>query len=345
MLRKTLATMPTSLYDMYSQALAEVPGEHAELVSKTLQWLAYSTRPLYIEEIAEIATVNMSSRKSFDPDNRLLDPQDIISICPGMFITTTAGSDLGSPDVSEQLRLAHFSVKEYLLSAELRTSSVGKFAMTESKAHATIANDCMAYISQFDRPFYEIPETVRSSPLLRYATNYWVEHLKRSGQEAHETSQSTALQIFRSETIYANWIAFLEGYTPNSSDEDGVNALPDPLYYAASYGLRDICRTLISAGSLVNSRGPAGTALAAACLSGELGTVRNLVESGADVNAEGPIGSPLLLAASKGYLEVVQYLLQKGADAGYRSETGETPLREAQKQNYPDIVRLIHSAL
>jgi hypothetical protein len=344
MLRTTLASLPNSLDDMYAEALKLVPNEHTQLVSKLLQWLAFSTRPLYIEEIAEIATVDIASSPKFDPDRRLFDPRDIINLCPSIFVAVANSSDGDSADPpAQQLCLAHFSVKEYLLSDQIRTSDVCQFAMTEQTAHATIAADCLAYLLQFDRPYIEVPEVARSSTLLRYATNYWAEHVKRSGEEGYNKLEPHVLELLQSGTVYANWTAFLEGYTPFSSDEEGPNSPPDPLYYAASYGLSRVCETLIRNGSPVDSPGQAGTALAAACLSGSTDAVRVLVDNGADVNASGPLGPPLLLAAGKGAVGIVECLLQTGADVRYGSETGETALVEALRYGHKDVARLLQS--
>src|ERR1700722_15209906 len=74
MLRKALASLPKTLDETYARILCSIDEEHKENALKILQWLCYSARPLHIEEIAEVITVNIEDSPRFDPDRRLLEP-------------------------------------------------------------------------------------------------------------------------------------------------------------------------------------------------------------------------------------------------------------------------------
>lgn len=76
---------------------------------------------MYVEELAEVVAIDAKSAKRFDPDRRFPKPQDIISLCPSLLVATVE-SDPDSDDQvarQQQIRLAHFSVKEYLLSQHM----------------------------------------------------------------------------------------------------------------------------------------------------------------------------------------------------------------------------------
>ncbi|KAJ9245959.1 hypothetical protein DTO027B5_7240 [Paecilomyces variotii] len=350
LLRQALCCLPRSLDAMYTEALCRINKDYSGLVSMALQWLTYSTRPLSIEELAEIATVDLASTTRFDPDRRFLDPRDILGLCPSIFVTTTPGNPglETLEDVKhQQIRLSHFSVKQYLTSSQIQSGPASQYAITESKAHACIAKVCLAYLLQFDRPYTTMQDVVQSSFLLRYATNYWPLHAKLAGLDA-DTLCPMIMELFRLEPAYLSWTAFLDGYTPFNRDcfsednDDGLNHPPHPLYYASSFGLGDIARQLINTNAPIDSKGPAGTALAAACLSGHLETVRLLLDNSADIDAQGALGSPILLAAGRGHMEVVKLLLERGADVTRQSE-GQTALEEARKYGHEDVARLLSS--
>ena len=76
-------------------------------VRKVLQWLCFSRRSLTLDEIADALAVTFVDGAKFDPDERYPDPRDILSRCSSLVSLTVTRE-------GEVLRLAHFSVKEYL---------------------------------------------------------------------------------------------------------------------------------------------------------------------------------------------------------------------------------------
>ncbi|PLB45228.1 hypothetical protein P170DRAFT_479747 [Aspergillus steynii IBT 23096] len=305
---------------MYSQVLDQIDDDHAYLGFKALQWLAFSTRPLYIEELSELSVITEEHARSIHPDQRFSDPRHILELLPSSLVTTTdaAGGEIDSIDFTEQRQQVHLAgpVKEYLLSEQIRAESAKRYSISETKTHASIAADCLAYLLHFNQPYTMIKEVVRSSALLRYATNYWASHARLAGADISEILPLIK-EFFTSKTAYTNWTAFLDGFRPFDDPEhtegDPLTQSPDPLYYAASFGLLAVARDLLRDGAPVDSEGPAGTALAAASLAGDIDMVRLLIDQGANVRSEGPLGQPIRLAAQNGHLQVVEYLSMRGA--------------------------------
>ncbi|KAE8330401.1 ankyrin repeat-containing domain protein [Aspergillus sergii] len=321
------------------------PTENIQLISKIVQWLAYSTRTLYIEELAELVTI---SETGIDVNKRLPDPRSILTICPDTLITTTPPIPNNPTSETEfkpnqhQIHFTNPAIKQYLQSPEIQTSTEKHLAIAETTSHTTIAKDNLTYLLQFTEPYTTTPSKIKSSYLLSYATNYWAVHARLAHPETNPELTALILRFLGSGTAYLNWAAFLDGYTPFSgTDGSSLIRHPHQIYYAASFGLTNIVRALLDTGAPVDSRGPSGSALAAAALAGHLDTVKVLVNSGADVNLAGPFGTPLVLAAGRGFVDIVRFLMERGADIEKRGEWSETALVEARKNGFEDVVGVL----
>jgi hypothetical protein len=92
---------------------------------RILQWLAFSLRPLSVEELAEVVAINVERETAFDRDEVLEDPMEVVDICMSLVsVVMTEGSSLSEPNchlstISRIVTLAHYSVQEYLVSARI----------------------------------------------------------------------------------------------------------------------------------------------------------------------------------------------------------------------------------
>jgi hypothetical protein len=104
----------------YDRILRAIDEEYSQDAFKILQWLAYSARPLRVEELVEVIAVDIEDNPRFDPGKRLPDPLDILTIC---FSLITTANEVEEDDhgkaIGMEIRLAHFSVKEYLVSKRI----------------------------------------------------------------------------------------------------------------------------------------------------------------------------------------------------------------------------------
>src|SRR6267378_3088682 len=76
------------------------------------------------------------------------------------------------------LRLAHFTVKEYLISDRARRSAAAQYSFDHKLANTFIARTCVAYLLQFDKPGFVVETTIRDFPLARYASEFWTLHAR-----------------------------------------------------------------------------------------------------------------------------------------------------------------------
>ena len=91
MLRAALASLPPTLDEIFARILCDIRDEYRFYALKILQWLIYSTRPLRIEEIIEVLTVETDTEPRFHPESRFPEPRDVLSICSSLTTTNVAG--------------------------------------------------------------------------------------------------------------------------------------------------------------------------------------------------------------------------------------------------------------
>ncbi|KAJ6570993.1 ankyrin repeat-containing domain protein [Mycena vulgaris] len=124
----------------------------------------------------------------------------------------------------------------------------------------------------------------------------------------------------------------------------GDNPHGSPLHVAARYGRTDIVRLLLKNGADVNASGALGSALQAASTTPGDYTdlVQLLLDSGADANARGEwYGSALHAACSSGNIGVVQLLLEHGANVNAAGGRNGTALQAASRSGHTALVELL----
>jgi hypothetical protein len=83
-LRGALRALPKSLDETYDRILSSIDEQHSSDVHKVLQWLAFSAEPMTLEEVADGLSANLDHGCLLEPDKRLRDPEDILTICSSL---------------------------------------------------------------------------------------------------------------------------------------------------------------------------------------------------------------------------------------------------------------------
>ena len=296
-----------------------------------------------IYELAEVVAVNVQGDPWVDPEARYVEPMEMISVFSGL-ITTYGYLYRGRIPAVPMVRLAHYSVQEYLLSDRIPYQEGRQFAIQELPAQRLIASHCIACLLQVveldwtgsDRYNCQMHEDeVRESfPLFRYAKNYWYEHARYADKEDEISSLilKLVLEPCKSYPILGH------GMTSRS-----------PLIFMAAFTLVGMVELLLSRGANVNDWDPYyGTALHATL--GESfeneATVQLLLASGADVLAPGGDkihrGS-VLHAAISGRADdsIIWALLEHGADINQKDSHGWPPLHSALIWQRHSLVELL----
>ena len=322
-LTTALCSLPRDLNETYSRILTNIPEERRDKAIRILQFLAYSVRPLTVQEAVDAIATPLDAHRQFDPKYRLLYPNEIARFCSGLVSLVTRRSDEGT--VTE-LELAHFSVKEYLTSES--PPEPFRCRLSERDARSCMTRCCLAYLSCLETE--EPIDKVRAQfPLAQYSAQYWMDHAKPA--EIVDGVVVTIMNFFENRAAYTIWGRLFNPDRP-WDEFPGPNAAP-PLYFTSFKGLNVTARMLLEKGADVNAQGGRyGNALQAASSEGHKEVVQMLLEKGADVNARGGYyGNALQAASSEGHIEVAQMLVENGAETGQgmrRSGRGRTDGRK-----------------
>jgi hypothetical protein len=157
-----IRTLPVDLFETYDRALNRIPEQDHDHVICIFKWLVGSQRPLNLQELAEAIAID-PCKLQLDPADRFMDPEEILELC-GSLITV-------QPDGI--IALAHFSVREYLLSDRLAkdTSGLVKFALKEISARQYVSQCLLTYNFAIGTHIQELNDNILDEtrfPLLQY---------------------------------------------------------------------------------------------------------------------------------------------------------------------------------
>jgi ankyrin repeat protein len=339
---------------MYARMLSRISEDNLEHAIKILKFLAHSVRPLRIEEVAEALIVDTDGETVVDLERRFLEPCDILGICSSLAISTQTGTqDIETAEQHDQMQLAHFSVKEFLVS-DRAEALVPQFRIRELDAHVSIAEDCLGYLLSFDQPNFLDAKDFGLFHMADYAARHWLDHA-RKGNNAGKIVELTMKLFDEENPAYLNflelfnpdrpWLAraklpSTEGYYHNSSPQ------PSPLYMASRCGLIEVVSNLLEGGARVETiGGDCGTALTAACRGGHYEVAQKLLEKGADANKlAGLYGTALQAASFWGHDKIVKLLISAGVDVNQAGGKYANPLQAAAREGHVQTVRTLLEA-
>ena len=290
--RQLVNELPDTLDETYERVLKEIPKTNRGHVRRLLQCLAVAMRPLRVQELAQVLTLGFHAIQGefsmVDADSRPEDQeQEILSACPSLI--TIVGNNR-----SRVVQFSHFSVKEFLMSGRLSTSTedISHYHIPFDAAHTTIAQASLGVLLRLDDRFHRQPWNI---PLAEYAAEHWVSHV----QVARASSRIMRMM----ETLFdldkphfAAWVRIYDmderSWNPNANPAK-------PLYYASFGGLYDLVEHLLKKyPEHVNALG-------------------------------GQHDYPLVAALHKGHTQVADLLLQHGANVEGRGTNGRTPLHQS----------------
>jgi hypothetical protein len=341
-LRRTLAELPESLDETYERIVKDIKKGNRADAYRILQCLTVAIRPLSVAELAELLAFDFdaSAVKGGIPQlksNWRWDDheQAVLSTCSSLITII--------PDRRSQIvQFSHFSVKEFLHSDRLASSTKGisQYHILLEDANTLIAKACLGILLRDPDE-----SDAGTSPLALYAAEHWVAHAKV--QNVASRVRNAIESLFDPDRPYFSaWVKLHNAdYRKwGSSLESNIQPEAAPLYHAASYGFQEIVERLaLKRPQYINAiSGYAGTALHAASAAGHVEVVRSLLKYGVVVDALGVLNtSPLQLASFKGHLSVVECLLDHGADVNFQDDYRRMPLSLAEGGGYVEIVRVL----
>lgn len=338
---------------MYERELMK--ASNRDDLKRFLMWIAFAIRPLELEELADVVTIKFSSlgAPSYDSYLRYFSPSGLLVTCSS-FVTEFKGmkhsfyENMCVEFYIGCVKLAHMSVKDYLVSDRLKNGLASYFSINAVLAHSQITRTCLAYLQHIGKCPINYGSLLKSYPLGLYAAQHWINHMRCSGGEDDHILQMMDCLFSSEGNAFAHWARLHDpdehGYIstvrkpPNSSAR-----IAAPLYYASIHGLHTVVARLLINGADVHALcGKYGNALQAASAMGHHLTVGLLIDHGANVNARGYfLGNALQAASRRGHTATVQLLLDKGADPNVPVVVYGNALHAAAQKGRHSIVALL----
>ena len=304
----TLDELPETLDETYERILQGIPKKMRNDAHHIFQWIMVSSRPLRVEEVAEVFAINfdeeMSGIPKFEPSWRDPNPETaVLSACSTLVAIIDNRSD------GKVVQFSHFSVKEYLTSDRITNAEhISDFHIHPKPAHILLAKACLSVLSQLD---YSMDQAeIQTFRMAEYAARHWAEHARFEDVSSY-IGDGVDLLFDKDKPHFAIWVWVydMDGYysyrpTTHPKEPDAV-----PLYYAALCGFRGLVERL-------------------------------LIAHPQDLNAEGGSwGAPLNAALGEGHLDIVLFLLDRGADGENTGRRNQTGVYIASSRGYADVVR------
>ena len=364
-MREALFDLPETLDQTYERMLTGIEKRSRKDALILLRWLAFARSPLSLGELAEARVIDPTGDGGVDVDDRG-GLEDVLEILSGLITidgvdddhdkTKGLWSEYSDSRMRDQnvwhsirrvqkdakVRLAHFSVKEYLESERIPHSNAKIFYLESAKEHRFLAQSCLTYLRHYSSSEEKASDRrdLTAFPLLQYAAQSWFYHssLQLSGDVSGEVS------LLASESAIYDWLLVHQPDWPLQFPFTLDRDVGKGLYYACFLGLGDVADSLLSAGADVDAPGGQyGHALQAASYSGHHNIAKMLIAKGADVNVVGgEFGSALGAAATEGYKELAEMLIAKGANVNTGGGMFDgSPLFAALSGRHEDIAELL----
>ncbi|KAJ5727767.1 hypothetical protein N7493_005587 [Penicillium malachiteum] len=223
-IEKALGSVLESLEESYQHVLLNIDSKDQPQALKILTWLSFSLAPLTLQAIQTIAELEISD--------------SVIEVCTTSLVTINA---------EYIIRLAHFSVKEFLISAYAR-KEVSFFYLSAQPAHGIILeillreihDYCNVRLNEFNS---------ENEPLLDYAARFWDGHMKEFCESTPPGDlQETIDHIFLHQQCYSNWIRLRADSLGFERWYHDSSHFHTPLGMASNLGLERTAKILLEEG-------------------------------------------------------------------------------------------------
>ena len=219
-LEEALYNLPDGLDELYARVLDRInrfkKDSKRETARQLLQWIACAMEPLTVSEI-EHALAITPDEESFNVRRKIRRTQD--------FIMETCGPLVEISQADQRVRMAHASVKDFLLSKKeasklenpkRQLARVLDYLVDETDAHTRVASCCLTYISYAASRYVDVDadrkqsharleERLKTDVVLNYATIHWWRHIL-SIPELGDGIAKTLGSFLTSEEIAVYWL-------------------------------------------------------------------------------------------------------------------------------------------
>lgn len=374
--KDVLTTLPQGLENTFEGILSRLEEEDQSLALDILRVISFSERTLDVAEVVEAVAVTDNIWNLQQLRNRALRrPNDVFQLC---------GSLIRKSPTTGKISLSHFSVKEFLSRPVLGRGRRNLFYLESVSSQKAQLKMCILYLSMEDFRTEKFRGTLRlaldplytdtdfqimdSFPLLDYASNFWVPHLKKLSPEGFQAMWPFLNNFLDSKQgSFESWVLISQYSHGDYKFPLGSTAI----HIAALYGLEALIVKLLKEGPasrsqttsdgrtclhialenqqediidlllnshkredplinklLISKDGRGRTPLHTAIESGNENAVVRLVTAGADVNVVQSGRTPISVAVENQWDLLSDFLSQK-ADPMQKLSDGRTLLHIA----------------
>lgn len=367
-----LASLPSDLPSTYERMLINLNRTSAVRIRDVLLALAFARRPLRADEVMDMVSISTTfdDRRRVEKRNTVYLNQ-LLSLCSSLVSISTS---VGGTEKKQEMRLAHASVKDYLVSSHLRDGPASVFYTTHGQGHLLLAAKGVACLLDQNNVSRFGPHTLKEVPFLEYSALNWVHHAREANLVLKPDRGSLDVLIFalfhHDDEAYVNWhritgrrgpAAPLEGYAWDvhikDNGKDINNGRPAskevlmnghqitrPLHHATQWNLWHVVQHLLDAGHDPNgwSKGNQ-SALHYGALQRSLESMDLILKRGGNVDIGDWIGdTPSIHCVSKAKDPVtMEFLMEHGASLFHVSRRSGSLLQCAAMEGDPDVLEMI----
>lgn len=347
--------------ETYERALCNIEEDFIHDVRRILTLLCFAARPLTVSELIHAYLIEIGVPENIHGEGITM--VHLKDVCLGLISVTAFPNPFTKPKAEHNtslqdgiVRIAHFSVQEYLLSKRIGQGKAASFSLDEGSSHAEITKICLTCIMSLPFLMQEKSNewyTLIGGSFLNFAARNWDFHYRRSTDQSSDLEDLVLQLLDSSSDHFRHWIIVRDLYRLPSGQKYEIRDPPSPIYYASRMGLEQVLRHIIliekgrgmDVAAIINGGMIHKRALLAACQEGHEKIVQILLENGADPNlSEGVFMRPYMpfhMACRKGHTQVVKTMLKYGADPDMEDGDGCTPLYTARQNDHENIVRIL----
>jgi ankyrin repeat protein len=364
---KQLGNLPKTLEGTYTRILQKVPEDNEREMRTILMTLAFSVRPMTIDEVAEATAVNLETR-SFSEADRFETADTILELCSSLVSVTPVDQKsivarermgLAWGENAKIIKFAHFSVKEYVLS-DMKSSPPG-LRLNASLCQRYLTEMCLIYLLDFNQGESARNVDCNEFPFRMYSAVYWTKHLRHVDEVDRVNISELLIRLFdpdHPESLInlmniCDPLRYINPYTQDSpilgftTQWRSRHDFETPLFYASHYGIIKAVDAILGK-SYTPTTAELTRSLEAAAARGHDAIVRRLLAEGAHPNERGGrlFFRPIQAAAHSGSASTVKLLLEAGAHISPASYDDErlSALHVAATQGNVECIQLLLDA-
>lgn len=175
-----LSSLPQDLPATYERILARLETRSLRNVRLVLLALSFAKRDLTVDELSDILCIDPNG------DLRIKNTEiywnRLLTSCSSL--VSLSSMPLSSEiDSRAHIRLAHFTVKEYLVSKEIELGKASRFALSAGEGSRVMAKLCLACLLYHDKLTSFQPTTLKRDPFTVHAQIFWATHSRDANGE------------------------------------------------------------------------------------------------------------------------------------------------------------------